>query len=558
MASRFGHRIARWPVLGVALLVGGATASAQTPELPTPANPQPTVPPVPAAGPTREAQLEDRIRQLESMVNQLSTQMQAVSAAAGPDQPAAAGPDQPSPGVGGVVLPNIAPGATAPSNVPSAATAVAPSRSGGVGAPGQSLPPNPPPINRFNSPATLESIAGNIRFGPGFEVRTDDSEFIFQFHDLTQFEYRGYLQGGQPTARDTFALPRQWWIFSGRVGIPFGYFVSLQNGFDNVSGLDMFGDVDYDPRLRFRLGRYKTPFTYEFFVEPVQGLTVPERSVFFNNFGQNRDLGAMAFGRVFRNQIDYAVGLFNGNRNGFLANQNGKFVSSFITWRPFGEWEESLVENFNVGGSVFAGTNQQPTDPQTLRTIVPTAGNAILGVPFLGFNNNVREQGFMAMWDLHVAWFYKQWEFIGEWGSGKQSYGFSNVPTSRVPIPVQSFYLQTSYLLTGETRSGVGIVKPNSPFDIRKGKRGTGAWEPYFRYEYLDISNQVFTQGFADQNLWANRLFQTHTGINWHLTQYIKLNFDWAHAEFNQPVIFSPGRRQLTSNTFLLRFQIYF
>ena len=66
-------------------------------------------------------------------------------------------------------------------------------------------------------------------------------------------------------------------------------------------------------------GRFKTPFTYEFFVEPVQGLILPERSIFFNNFGQNRDLGIMAFGRLFNNTFDYATGIFNGNRNGYIA-----------------------------------------------------------------------------------------------------------------------------------------------------------------------------------------------------------------------------------------------
>lgn len=101
-------------------------------------------------------------------------------------------------------------------------------------------------------------------------------------------------------------------------------------------------------------------------------------------------------------------------------------------------------------------------------------------------------------------------------------------------------------------------MKPIAPFDLREGKFGIGAWEPYFRFEYMDIGNQVFTSGLSDQNLWANRLFQTHLGFNWHMTQYVKVYFDWNHAEFNQPVVFAPGRRQLTSDLFLLRFQIYF
>ena len=189
------------------------------------------------------------------------------------------------------------------------------------------MPPNPAPNARFDVPATLDDRSGNFRFGPGFELRTDDDEFIFQFHDLTQFEYRGYQQYGQTPVKDSFLFPRQWFMFSGRITKPIGYFLSLAEGFDTTNILDVFLDLEYDPRIRLRLGRYKTPFTYEFFVEPIQGLILPERSLFFNNFGQNRDLGVMAYGRLANNTLDYAVGIFNGTRNGFVAASDSKFIS---------------------------------------------------------------------------------------------------------------------------------------------------------------------------------------------------------------------------------------
>jgi phosphate-selective porin OprO/OprP len=495
---------------------------------------------------SREAILEARIRQLEGMVNRLSTQVQQMAT-------------PPSSGGGGVnVLPNIQPGATAPSNTPSPATAVAPSRAGGVGSPGQSLPPNPPPVNRFDSPTTLQSLRGNFRWGPGFELRTDDDEYILQFHDLTQFEFRGYQQGGQTQVHDSFLFPRQWWMWSGRVTRPVGYFVSFANGFDTFSLLDVFVDLDFNPKLRLRLGRFKTPFTYEFLVEPIQGLITPERSLFFNNFGQNRDDGFMIFGRLFNNTVDYAGGIFNGTRNGFVAMQDGKATSWFATWRPFGNEENTLLENFNVGGSVFAANFDQAPIPQELRTVVPTTGNAVAGTPFLNFNNNVKMYGPMAFWDLHMAYFYQGLALVSEWQSGYQSYAIGNGHQTK--IPVGSFYVLASYLITGETRSSVGIVKPLNPvvFGRGNGWHGTGAIEPFFRFDYLNISNLVYTAGFVDPNLWANRLFQTDVGCNWHLTQYLKMSFDWIHDEFNQPVFFAPGRRQLTADSFLVRFQMFF
>jgi phosphate-selective porin OprO/OprP len=447
--------------------------------------------------------------------------------------------------------------ATAP-DTGSIASMVAPSGKGA--SPGQSLPPNPPPGARFNMPTPLANLPSNVKFGPGFEIRSDDDEYIFQFHDLTQLEYRGYLQGGQTQVHDTFDIPRQWFMFTGRISKPFGYFVSLAEGFDTTNILDVFMDADFSPKFRVRYGRFKTPFTYEFLVEPIQGLVTPERSIFFNNFGQNRDLGIMPYGRLFNGKVDYAGGIFNGTRNGFLANQDGKYTSWFVNYRPFGDEENTLLENLNIGGSVFAGNQDQPPIPQTLRTVVPISGNTILGVPFLTFNNNVRMSGPMAFWDLHLAYFYQGLAFISEWGSGYQDYALSTSIRARTHLPIQSFYVQASYLLTGETRSSIGIVKPLNPISFGRGEgwSGTGAIEPYFKYEYLDIGNQVFTNGLADPNLFANRLFQTHVGVNWHLTQYTKIYFDWNHAEFNNPVEFAPNRRQKTSDAFVVRFQLYF
>src|SRR5262249_43446532 len=235
------------------------------------------------------------------------------------------------------------------------------------------------------SPATLVRKKANVIFGPGFEIRSNDDEFIFQFHNLTQFEYRGYEQYGQGAVKDSFLFPRQWFMFSGRITRPVGYFLSLAEGFDTTNILDVFLDFDFDPRFRIRAGRYKTPFTYEFFVEPPQGLILPEQSIFFNNFGQNRDLGVMAFGRLFNNTFDYATGIFNGDRNGFVAVSDSKFVSSFVNWKPFVNDEGSLLENFNIGGSVFGGNSTQVPVPTILRTVVPIAGNSVAGVPFLAF-----------------------------------------------------------------------------------------------------------------------------------------------------------------------------
>ncbi|MFO0891063.1 MAG: porin [Isosphaeraceae bacterium] len=513
---------------------GGAAARDGVPSIPPPS--------VPAAAPaSREAQLEARVQQLEAMVQRLSTQIQQAGRPAG----------------GGTGGRTSGTGDAAP-DVGSRASTAAPSQMGGPSAPGQSLPPNPPPSARFDSPATLESKKANVKFGPGFEIRSDDDEYIFQFHNLTQFEYRGDEQGGETNVRDSFLIPRQWYMFSGRITRPIGYFVSLAHGIDSVNTLDAFLDFDFDPRFRIRAGRYKTPFTYEFFVDPIQGLILPERSIFFNNFGQNRDLGVMAFGRVFNNTLDYATGIFNGNRNGYVATADSKYVSSFLNWKPFNNAQGSILENFNIGGSVFGGNSTQLPVPTVLRTIVPIAGNSVAGVPFLAFNSNVRESGMKTFWDLHSAWYYRQLAVIAEWGSGFQDYAINPRLANRTHLPVDGWYVQAGYLLTGETRSGLGVVKPRRPFSLKPGNLGFGAWELTGRYSTLTIGDEVFKNGLADPNLWANRVDIVDVGFNWHINQYVKFYFDWEHSMFNQPVLYAPGARQLTNDLFLARIQLFF
>jgi len=457
----------------------------------------------------------------------------------------------------------VAPGAT-PAVAPATGAGAAPAAKPAV-APGQSLM-NPAPSPRFNQPATAENKPTKTKFGPGFEMRSEDDEYILQFHNLTQFDYRGYLQGAQNPVHDGFVFPRQWFMFSGRMGKPFGYYLSFANGFDTMSILDVFGDYNPDPRLNMRVGRFKTPFTYEFLVEPIQGLLSPERSLFFNNFGQNRDDGVMVYGKLFQGTFDYATGVFNGSRNGTIPLHDAKYVSGLINWRPFNNATDSLFENLNIGGSTYAGNASNVPQPQVFRTVVPMTGNSVAGVPFLALNPNVRSSGFEAYWDLHAAWFYKQLAVIGEWGSGQQQLATSANMRDRHAIPVQSYYIQAGYLLTGETRSSLNVIKPLHPFNLKSGQFGLGAWEPTFRYDYLSISKNVFTDKLADPNLWANSLWMTDVGLNWHLTQYVKMMFDWNHAEFNQPVTYQSGTslkpdhqgKQRSSDLFWVRFQLFF
>jgi phosphate-selective porin OprO/OprP len=72
------------------------------------------------------------------------------------------------------------------------------------------------------------------------------------------------------------------------------------------------------------------------------------------------------------------------------------------------------------------------------------------------------------------------------------------------------------------------------------------------------LGDEVFNRGLADPDLWTNRVSTFDVGLNWYLTQYVKVAIFWEHAEFGKPVLHRPGAAQLTSDLFLVRCQIRF
>ena len=560
----------------LALLIGiavGGLANGQSPPVPPPSVP-PSGEPAAAATPAsaaevvapttdREAALEARVQQLETMMRQMAAQGRVSTTATATATGPAGVPGGPGGDMGNGLIstgppsnaPRAGPGATG-GNQPTGT----PSASGRPLAPGQSSPPNPPPSPRFNMPQRTINSPLTGKFGPGFEFKSADEEFVLQFHNLTQVDFRGYQQGGQNPTRDTWEIPRQWFMASGRITKPWEYFVSLQNTVDTVNMLDVFLNAHYDDRLQFKVGRYKTPFTYEFYTEPIQGLISPERSLFFNNFALNRSVGGQAWGRLFNTTapLDYAVGVFNGSRNSYVDTQDAKNILAYLNWRPFALWVDTPLENFVIGGSVMSGNVTSLPNPATLRTNVATSGNVVNGVPFLTFNSNVRETGPRTFWDLHAAWYYKQLSLIAEWQAGYADYALTTNLAAHNRVGVQSYYIQAGYFLTGETVSGRNVVTPLKDFDVRQGKRGFGAFEATARFNPLNMGRNVFNAGLADPNLWTNNLYVVEPGFNWYLTQYTKLMFSWQHSVFGNPVQYNATSQQKTSDLFLLRFQLYF
>ena len=123
-------------------------------------------------------------------------------------------------------------------------------------------------------------------FSDGLTVKTDDGYFSLTFHNLTQVDGRFFNPTGNPLT-DNFIVPRQRWYVLGNVSPNIRYYTVINRGYGSLDLLDafrrhQFRRVDAE-KLQFRVGRMKTPYTYEYIKISETDLIAPERSVFVGN-----------------------------------------------------------------------------------------------------------------------------------------------------------------------------------------------------------------------------------------------------------------------------------
>ncbi len=517
----------------------------------------------------REVSLEQRLKAIESM---MTTRASATVSSVGAQVPGTAGAVDPPPGEEALVPAGVGSGTQAPSPNPSLPAGNLPDDA----VPGYDIVETPQGLPASSTPSSASTAAkkpdmpftpklkkGYAGVGSGFVISSEDDEYQLQFHNLSQFELRQYNNQNMNPTHSTFGIPRQWLIFNGRLTKPIEYFVATNWGFTNLNLLDAFINIHYDDRLQLKLGRFKTPYTYEFYAEPVNGLINPERSMFFNNYGPNRDVGAMVWGQVFNKTTDYAVGVFNGVRNGNIDNNNAKEIIAYFNSRPLEKSGIDLFKYWNVGGSTSYNVYNGSARPEVFRTNVPYPGDPNVSPQWLILNPNTQSFGSQKLWSVHSALYYKSLSLIGEWNSGYETYAKTSSLMKGTHVPTNGWYLQAGYFLTGEQVTSRGVVQPLHPFNP-KGKDGLGAFELGFRWAEQSLDKSIF--GFASDQKWTNDTSVVDLGLNWYWNSNVKLYFGWQRAMFGQPIQAAPGATPSASPSYWmsssdmlwLRAQLYY
>ncbi|MBA3958306.1 MAG: hypothetical protein H0X51_07950 [Parachlamydiaceae bacterium] len=321
-------------------------------------------------------------------------------------------------------------------------------------------------------------------------------------------------------AHSTFLIRRARLYLTGTLEEMFGYMV-MARWDRQVPALHFAWLETLEPAsLRFRVGLFKEPFSLEVLYADMYW-DFDERSLGSINYLQQEDIGAMLFGKIWDDRLEYAVGVFNGRGRELDNNQNKECVARIVvtpfTTEPFkrffvglsisnGRVKEELTHGFHTGSDTrFFIWNNTPGNPVTTNSDRFRYGGDI------------------------------------EWLSGPRSLRaeFLHIDLGRIrndfvsaPFSGYSWYVEGGYILTGEEKPRNRPVIPYENFDLKCG-HGLGAWELVGRYEFFNATKRALDVGLATG---ANEAQGWTAGVNWYLNPYLAFKMDVQHLLFNRTI----------------------
>jgi phosphate-selective porin OprO/OprP len=164
-----------------------------------------------------------------------------------------------------------------------------------------------------------------------------------------------------------------------------------------------------------------------------------------------------------------------------------------------------------------------------------------------------------------LIYFYGPFGFSTQYFSMNQFLRASVVgpgAAAHVNVPFEGYYIQASWLLTGEERTSYSqAIDPKRPFDPHLHNFGPGAWELVARVSRLAVGDVVFAPGaarLADPLAVSNTAIEMTLGFNWYLNKWVRMQLNYEHAWFGRPVRLGPGPQGLFTDHDSLQTRLQF
>lgn len=410
------------------------------------------------------------------------------------------------------------------------------------GAPAPEPSPTPVPAPAA-SPAPKAFVAG---YKNGFTLQSESGDFVLKVTGYAHADGRFVSGDDTEAVTDQFLIRRARPIVQGTVAKYFDFYLNPDFGGGATTLQDAYVDVHFTPKLRFRVGKMKTPFGIER-LQSAQSVLFVERAL-PNNLVPNRDIGLQVQGELGRGTFGYQLAVLNGVADGGSVdtdNNDAKDLAGRLFVQPWRTKGASPLRGLGVGVAATVGKGAGALRPY----------NSVSQVPIVSYATTVTASGDRRRWSPQLSFFLGPAGILAEYVSARHHVQKveTGKPTATAQLTNSAWSVTGSWLVTGESAT-YGNVKPKSFFVPSAGK--WGALQLVTRINRLDIDEETFRGGFADPDRSVRRARAWGGGLNWIWNDNVKYVLDYERTTFKGGAAEGADRR--TENSVQTRLQLSF
>lgn len=393
-----------------------------------------------------------------------------------------------------------------------------------------------PPIEQARETPTASVEVGRS----GATLSAADGSLAVRLRGYFQTDSRVYLTEDSLSGSHSFLMRRARPVLELTAFQDFEFRLMPDFGGSSASLFDAYFNWRVSPQFQVRAGKAKSPTGLER-LQSATALAFMERGL-PTHLLPNRDVGVQVHGSLLSQRLTYAVGLFNGTRDGSSAvtdGDDGKDVAVRIFAHPFTSFEQSPLKGLGVGISATRGRHEGPPSAYS------TGGQQQFfryrpGVVHDGMLRRVSPQGYFYSGPVGILW---------EWARSSQDL---NLGGDRFTIRNRAWQIQGSFMLTGE-EAGYGAVVPRR--SLASGEGGWGAFQVAVRAGRLKIDERAFPL-LADPQTAASEARHYALAFSWYLNRSVRYTFDLGRTGFEN----APGDtgKKPAENTIFSRVQFLF
>lgn len=384
--------------------------------------------------------------------------------------------------------------------------------------------------------------------GRGVSVKNAKGDVDFRVRGGVQLDQRLFLGDDEVPFNDSLLFRRVRPTLEGNIGPLLAFRITPEFAGDGASLIDAWIDVRFNPAYTLRVGKLKGPIGLER-LQGLHALALMERG-FPTELAPSRDIGAQLQGDLSGGRVSYALGVFNGapdGRDSPAANADDNYeLQGRVFFEP---WKNAANGLSGLGFGIAASSGDKEGGGNALLPRYRSPGQNV----FFNYRGTVVADGRHRRLTPQAYYYRGPLGVQAEHIRSSQEVAIGGATPARAELAHRAWQLTAGWVLTGEDASYRDTPRPNRPFVA--GGDGWGAFEVVGRYGRLDIDDDAFPF-FASVDSAAERASAWGIGLNWYLSNNLKLAFNHTHARFDGGA--AGGADREDEKTFFSRVQVAF